>query len=49
MYAIFSQPQIEASAILDREMRVPEREIFSRQIIFNFSVKKGYLQHLRSL
>ena len=45
---IFSCAQIERSAIFGREIGVPDREIFSRQKIFNFSVKNYYLKHHRS-
>ena len=43
----FSLTQIERSAIFGRETGVPGREIFSRQNIFNFSVKNCYLQQHR--
>ena len=49
IYVIFSWAEIGRSAIFDREIGVPDREIFSRQKVFNFSVKYCYLQHCRSL
>ena len=42
---IFSWPQIGRSTVFGREIGVPEKEVFSCQIIFNFSLKKGYLQY----
>ena len=49
VHVIFSWAQIGKSAIFGREIGVPDREIFSRQKIFNFSFKNCYLQHCRSL
>ena len=39
---------IGRSAIFGREIGVPDKEGFSWQKIFNFSVKNCYLQHRRS-
>ena len=46
IHVIFSWAQIGRSAIFGREIGVPDREIFSQQKIFNFSVKNCYLQCL---
>ena len=44
VYVIFSWTQIGRSAIFGREIGVPDREIFTRKKLFNFSVKNCYLQ-----
>ena len=49
IHVIFSWTQIGKFGFSDREIGVSNREIFSRQKIFNFSVKNCYLQHRRSL
>ena len=48
IHMIFSWTEIGRSAIFGREIGLPDREIFSRQKIFNFSVKNCYLLHCRS-
>ena len=39
IHVIFSWAEIGRSAIFGREIGVPDREIFSRQKIFNLNVK----------
>ena len=49
IHVIFSWAQIGRSAIFGREIGVPNREIFARQKIFNFSFKNCYLEQRRSV
>ena len=43
IHVIFSWVQIGRSAIFGREIGVPDREIFSRQKMFKFNVKKLFI------